>query len=331
MRSSRSPTWPLLAAATAQLVACAGPQSTLDPVGPSAQVVAALWWGMLALFTLVFAVVVALWLYAMRRKPRARDRETERRTGMRWIVGGGVMLPVASISVLLAFGMPAGQHIRALPGSGPPLVVDVIGHQWWWEVRYPQSGVVTANQLLLPAGRPVDLRVTSADVIHSFWVPRLAGKIDMLPGTVNVLRLVADRPAVLRGQCAEFCGAQHALMVLAVEAVSAERFEGWLAARRAPAPPPLSEHAAAVEAFRPYCGRCHRVAGVSEGRAGPDLTDVGARPTLGAGALPNRPGALRRWLHDHQELKPGNKMPVHDRLAPGELDAIADWLETLAP
>jgi cytochrome c oxidase subunit 2 len=304
----------------------------LDPAGPAAHAAAALWWGMLGFATLVLAVVVALWLHALRRNPPPYDADTARRVGRRWIVGGGVILPAASIVVLLAFGIPAGHRMLPLPPPGEPaLAIEVIGHQWWWEVRYPQSGVVTANQLVLPVGRPVDVRVTSADVIHSFWVPRLAGKIDMLPGRVNVVRLEADHVATLRGQCAEFCGAQHARMVLAVDTVAPERFAAWLAARRDAPPLAAPGHAAAVAAFRPYCGKCHRVAGVSEGRGGPDLTDVGARPTLGAGALPHAPGALRQWLREHQRLKPGNAMPVHDWLAQDTRDAIADWLETLAP
>ncbi|WP_460427911.1 cytochrome c oxidase subunit II [Azotobacter armeniacus] len=313
------------------LAGCHGPQSTLDPAGPAAQAAAWLWWGMLACFSLVLLLVVALWLLALYRSPRHYTPEQARRLGRRWILAGGVLLPGFSILVLLAFGIPLGLRMLPLPVSGAaPLRIEVTGHQWWWEIRYPETGVVTANQLILPVGRPVDVEVTSADVIHAFWVPRLGGKLDMLPGRRLTVRLQADRGGSYRGQCAEFCGAQHAHMVLAVEALETEAFEAWQAARQT-APSITREHAAAVDAFRPYCGECHRVAGVSSGSRAPDLTDVGARPSLGAGTLAMEEGAMRRWLHEHRQLKPHNGMPRHDRLPAATLDAIAAWLETLAP
>lgn len=305
--------------------------STLQPAGPAAREIAVLWWVMLGFSAVVLVAVVALWLYAQHRPPRRYSDEAARRVGQRWIVGGGILLPGASITALLLFGMPAGLRSLPLPTDEPPLEIQVIAHQWWWEVRYPQAGVVTANQLLLPAGRAINVHIGSADVIHGFWVPRLAGKIDAVPGLVNVLRLRADHPGRFLGQCAEFCGAQHARMALAVEAREPAAFEAWLAARRAPPKRPAPEHAAAVETFRGYCGRCHRVAGVSDGRAAPDLSDLGSRPSLGAGTLPNNPETLRRWLRGHQELKPGNAMPAHDGVAPERLGAIADWLGTLSP
>lgn len=313
------------------LAGCQGPQSALDPAGPAAQAAAWLWWGMFAWFGLVLLLVVLLWLLALRRAPRHYTPEQARRLGRRWIIAGGVLLPGFSILVLLAFGIPLGLRMLPLPLDGPPpLRIEVTGHQWWWAVRYPETGVVTANQLILPVGRPVDVEVASADVIHAFWVPRLGGKLDMLPGRRATLRLQADRAGRYRGQCAEFCGAQHAHMALAVEALETPAFEAWQAARRT-ASPIAPEHAAAVEAFRPYCGECHRVAGVSDGRRAPDLSDVGARPSLGAGTLAREEGAMRRWLREHQRLKPHNGMPRHDHLPEASLDAIAAWLETLAP
>ncbi len=216
------------------LSACSGPQSTLAPAGPAAQAVAELWWAMAAFAAGVLVVVVGLWLYAMGRSPRDLSPEQARRVGRRWIVGGGLVLPITAIVALLAFAIPIGHRLLPLPlPEQTPLRIDVVGHQWWWEVRYPDARVTAANRLHLPVGQPVDVHVSSADVIHSFWVPRLGGKIDAIPGITNVIRLYADRPGVFRGQCAEFCGAQHARMILSVEAQASRAFDAWLSARQA--------------------------------------------------------------------------------------------------
>lgn len=215
------------------LGACAGPQSMLDPAGPAAAEIARLWWGMAAFAGVVLSGVVLAWLMALRRTPRALDDNAARRVGLRWIVLGGVALPSASIVVLLAFGIPAGHRMMALPlADETPVRIEITGHRWRWEVRYPAAGVVVVDELHLPAGRTVDVHVRSADVIHSFWVPRLAGKIDLIPGRTNVVRLRADQPGVFRGQCAEFCGTGHAGMVLQVQAHEPAAFAAWLEARR---------------------------------------------------------------------------------------------------
>ncbi|MGE8498628.1 MAG: cytochrome c oxidase subunit II [Pseudomonas sp.] len=295
-----------------------------------AREVAILWWAMFGFASVVLLVVTLLWLYAMYRTPPQIDEQQARRINRHWLIGGGLVLPSVSIVLLLVFGIPVGHRMLPLPVIGEqPLRIEVIGHQWWWEVRYPDSGVVTANQLHLPVGRPVDLEVTSADVIHAFWVPRLGGKIDMIPGRHNRIRLQADQAGTFRGQCSEFCGTQHSHMILDVQAHEEEAFAAWLEARRAPQVAALPGPAG--ETFASQCGNCHRVAGVSDGERAPDLTDIGARRNLGAGVLPNEPGAMLRWLNDHQRLKPGNGMPLADDIAPDHLSAIADWLETLAP
>lgn len=212
------------------LVGCAGPFSTLDPVGPAARSAAGLWWGMFVFSSVVLAAVVALWLYAMRRDPGTVSDTAAQRLQNRWIIGGGLILPLASIALLLAFGIPLGHRMLPLPPEdGDVLRIEVTGHQWWWEVHYPDSGIRLRDELHIPAGMPVDLHLTSADVIHSFWVPRLGGKLDMIPGHINVLRLQADAPGVYRGQCAEFCGLRHAHMQFTVEAHDAGAFETWLA------------------------------------------------------------------------------------------------------
>jgi cytochrome c oxidase subunit 2 len=229
------------------LAGCSGPFSTLDPAGPAARSVAGLWWGMLAFATLVLVVLAGLWLYAMHRAPGSADANTDidtdansapdtdanaaqmRRIHQRWIIGGGLVLPVASIVVLLTFGIPIGHRMLPLaPAEGEAVRIDVTGHQWWWQVQYPATGISLENELHIPVGVPVDIYLTSADVIHSFWVPRLGGKLDAIPGRINILRLVADRPGVYRGQCAEFCGLQHAHMQFRLHAHRPEDFAIWL-------------------------------------------------------------------------------------------------------
>ncbi|PMR79323.1 cytochrome c oxidase subunit II [Halomonas urumqiensis] len=317
------------------LAGCSGDRSILDPAGPAARDVAWLWWAMLSGFGLVFVAVVVAWLAAFR--PRAhveRSPAEERRFSLRWILGGGIVLPGVSILALLVFGVPTGQRMLpvTLPGETPPQVIEVVGHQWWWEIRYPgeQGDVVTANHLVMPAGEPVEFHVTSADVIHAFWVPRLGGKIDMLPGRTNRIRLEADEPGVFGAQCAEFCGVQHTHMHLHVEALPREEYEVWLDARRSPLPEDEA-HAQARQDFIQHCAGCHRVAGLSDGERGPDLSDIGSRATLGAGVMAMEEGAIARWLATHQSLKPGNRMPSHDDLEDETLERLGAWLENLTP
>ncbi|WP_240538735.1 cytochrome c oxidase subunit II [Halomonas sp. SH5A2] len=320
------------------LVGCAGDNSILDPAGQAARDVVLVWWAMLGFGTAVLITVTSFWLYAFKQKKKRRTPAQERRIARCWIIGGGIILPVASIAVLLTFGVPTGQRMLALPLSDPPEVIEVIGHQWWWEVRYPgaEGGeVVTSNQLIMPAGEPVDFHVTSADVIHAFWVPRLGGKIDMIPGRVNKIRLEADEPSIFGAQCAEFCGTQHAQMQLYVEAVEREEYEAWLAERQTSELSSLAvsgqQHEPAREAFTAHCASCHRVAGLSNAQEGPDLSDLGSRTSLGAGVMPMEEGAVAQWLQHHQRLKPGNKMPTQDDIETDTLESLGAWLETLTP
>ncbi len=215
------------------LAGCSGPLSTLDPAGPSARSAALLWWGMFAYASVVLIAVVALWLYAMRRPEDTGDEAQQRRVHQRWIIGGGVILPTVSILLLLVFGVPMGHRMLPLPpAEGEAVRIDVTGHQWWWEVRYPDSSIALKNEIHIPAGTAIDIHLTTADVIHGFWVPRLGGKLDAIPGRVNVLRLQADKPGVYRGQCAEFCGLHHAGMQFTVTAHTPEDFTRWIEARR---------------------------------------------------------------------------------------------------
>ncbi|MGE4241215.1 cytochrome c oxidase subunit II [Ramlibacter sp.] len=211
------------------LPACAGPQSTLDAAGPSARAIALVWWWMLGVSAAVLAGVLLLWLAGMRRRRRPA-RPADPGWERRWLIGGGIVLPAVAIAALIGFGAGAGLHQLALPGLAPaPLRIDAVANQWRWEFRYGgDAGPRLDNRLRLPAGRPVDIHTRSSDVIHSFWVPALAGKLDAIPGRTLVIRLQAQEPGRWRGQCAEFCGLGHAHMVFEVEALPAAQFDAWL-------------------------------------------------------------------------------------------------------
>lgn len=220
----------LILAATLLFVAgCSGPYSTLDPAGPAASSVAALWWGMFIVSTLVLVVLCALWWYAMRRKAGQISDEEAQNQQNRWIIGGGIALPTVTITVLLAFGIPIGHNMLPLTPENEDVVrVEIEAHQWFWRVRYPDSGIELIDQIYIPADTPVDFHIRSEDVIHSFWVPRLGGKIDAIPGRTNVLRLRADEAGTYGGQCAEFCGRGHAFMQFEVTAIASDDFAAWL-------------------------------------------------------------------------------------------------------
>lgn len=212
---------------------CSGPLSTLDPAGPAAHDSALLWWWMFGYATLVLLAVVALWLYACRRRPREWSEAGAKRALRRWIIGGGIILPLGSVAALLAFGIPMGHRMLHLPTAGAtPLRIEAIGHRWQWEIRYPGVAAPAINELRLPVGRAVAIHTTSSDVIHSFWVPRLGGKVDAVPGRINVVRLEAREAGTFLGQCAEFCGLRHAHMKLVVHAMPQEQFDAWLSSQQ---------------------------------------------------------------------------------------------------
>jgi cytochrome c oxidase subunit II len=308
---------------------------SLDPQGPAAQTMAGLWWLMLGLGVavfVVFAIFLALGLFRRRRPTGGAEARPGNELGgafNRWIVGAGVVAPLLVIGAV--FGATIGA-MRRLPVTAPAgaLEVEVIGHQWWWEVRYPEAGLTLANEMHIPVGRPVAVRLTSADVIHSFWVPALGGKLDLLPDHANTLVLQADEPGEHRNRCAEYCGLQHTLMGMIVVAEPPERFEAWLAAQRQPAAEPTGAgEIRGRDVFLGACARCHTVAGTTAtGVKGPDLTHVASRRTLGAAAVANTTERLVQWVADPHELKRGVAMPAAD-LSPADLDAVIAYLGTL--
>jgi len=314
-------------APVAVLAGCAGEQSALDPRGPVAQSIATLWWllfwGGCAIFV---GVMAALW-HALRR-----DRRRPAPPPLVFLVGGGLVLPIVVLTALLVYGTAIGRLITQ-PAEAA-LRIEVTGHQWWWEVRYPASAgfdeVLTANELRLPIGVPVLFEVRGADVIHSFWIPNLGGKIDMIPGRTNRLWLSAAEPGRFRAQCAEFCGTQHARMGFLVVAEPPERFEAWRRARAAPARVDAPD--TGLQRFAALgCDRCHAIGGTSaRGAGGPALTHLADRPTLGAATVSNTPAALRLWLADHGDtLKPGSRGPSPRTLAADDVETLAVFLERL--
>ena len=318
-------------AALAALAGC-GEGSALMPSGPDAREIAGLWWLMFWLGAAVYVFVVALLLVVLRWRTRAEGPIPARRREGRFLVwGAGIGMTATIVVGLVLVSYSVGARIYDRRGSGG-VRVEVVGHKFWWEVRYlDRPGAVTANEIHIPVGDPVDLVLTSRDVIHSFWVPELAGKLDLIPGTRHVLRIQADRPGLYRGRCAEYCGVQHANMAILVVAQSRDEFDGWLDRQAEPRPVPADPRAQRGEEvfLRTACGACHRVRGTSAGSdVGPDLTHFAGRRTLGAGVRPNTRGHLGGWISDPQAIKPGNLMPP-TKLAPDELLALLAYLETL--
>ncbi len=323
----RSPGWTIILA-TLALAGCGGPQSALDPAGPSAVSL-----HRLGIIMYVGAALVTLLVTALMLVPflRPRDRPVNR-TLFLW--GGGVALPLLTLTALVPYVMTVGHETRA--ATTPEQVsVDVTGYVYWWDVAYRRPdgsrGAAAANELHVPVGEPVELFLHADDVIHSFWVPSLAGKTDMIPGRVNRMVIQADRPGVYRGQCAEYCGLQHALMAFDVIAVPRAEFDAWLAGAAQPTrQPDTPELRQGRDLFVSLgCGACHAVRGLSEARLGPDLTQVGSRRTLGAGTVPGGVGNIAGWIASAQYLKPGNAMPSYDQLEGPQLRALAAYLESL--
>ncbi|HEX6708514.1 MAG TPA: cytochrome c oxidase subunit II [Albitalea sp.] len=284
-------------------------------------------WVLLAGVAAIFAATMgALALGLRARKPAVPARW--------WIVGGGIVVPVVLLSALLAYS--TWRTVGLDRGPADPLVVSVTGRMWWWEIRYrnPADGAELrmANELHLPLGRPVQLGLTSADVIHSVWVPALGGKMDTVPGRVNRLVFTPRRAGVYRGSCAEFCGEQHARMALHVVVQPPAQFDAWLARQARPAQ--TTSDATLAQGRRAFvergCAGCHAVRGVAPGGTlAPDLTHVGSRLHLGAGVLPNDRAAIARWIVGVQALKPGAHMPAMRDADAATLDALAAWLASL--
>jgi cytochrome c oxidase subunit II len=313
-----------------------GQPSAFDPKSPFATQVAALSWLMFGIAALVLLIVTALLLIAVfrRKGDDFNPQLTNPRDGrvLRLVIIGGAVFPAIILIVLMALSISIQNASAADGASAGQPTIEVIGHRWWWEVRYPEQGFVTANEIHIPVGRPVTLKLTSADVIHSFWVPQLHPKLDLFPGQTNTLTLQADTAGAYRGECAEYCGEQHAHMQFLVIAQPPAEFDEWVSTQQKPAQDPAagSIEKEGQQAFLgSACVYCHTIQGTNaSGTLGPDLTHLNSRTTIGAGARPNSRANLSGWIMNSQSIKPGNLMPPMN-LAPDQLQAILAYLETL--
>jgi cytochrome c oxidase subunit 2 len=304
--------------------------SILDPHGAQAAPIAGLGWIMFGLSAVVFVVVMGFLLAAVLRARRRGEAEGEMGEANTRPILIGTALTAAIMIVLAGLGFWTLGGLAS--SNAAAMTVEVNGHQYWWEVRYPGQEIVTANEIHIPVGQPVAIRLMSDDVIHSFWVPELAGKLDLIPGRANELRIEASVPGVYLGECAEFCGIQHALMRFRVVAESPDAFAAWVAheSQNAAVSPPDSLVERGEEVFLgSACVYCHAVRGTAAASDfGPDLTHLASRKTLAAGVLDNNAGNLAAWIVDPQAIKPGNLMPGFNYDA-DELQALLAYLESL--
>ena len=302
--------------------------SMFQPAGPAARAISQLGWLFIILGSLVFLATMGYLLYGLiRRRPEAEDRQG----GTVIVIVAGMVLPALVLLILFVLNTNALGQVSAPPEGDASLVIEVSGRQWWWEVRYPDQQVTTANEIHIPAGQPVLLRLVSEDVIHSFWVPELHGKMDLIPGRVNDFWIQADQPGVYQGECAEYCGTQHAKMQFWVVAEPQETFDAWLEQMQQPANLPQDgDTQRGLEVFlSSNCVQCHAIQGTdATGELGPDLTHLASRQTIGAGILPLTRSNLGGWISNPQAVKPGVKMPPSD-ISGDDLMALIDFLLTL--
>lgn len=304
-------------------------QGAFAPRGSDAADLNVLFWVMVVLGGAVFGFVMWVFVRSASGRDPSLDEERRDRRSKRLVVGGGIVLPVVILLPLTVVMLVVGNRLAPLLGDA--YEIRVVAHQFWWEVIYPETGMVTANEIHIPVDTRVRVMLETADVIHSFWVPQLAGKIDMIPGQTTEIVIDADQPGTYLGQCAEFCGVQHARMRFLVIAQPMEEFEQWLADQTAPASPPDTDAAErGQEVFAELgCAACHSVRGTDAvGELGPDLTHLATRSTLGAATVPNNRGYLGGWITDPQSMKPGNLMPPIPMTGEQLLDLI-EFLEGL--
>jgi cytochrome c oxidase subunit 2 len=316
-------------------------QDALRSAGPQAAEIEKLWWFFVAVCAIVAVIVFAFLLHGLLKAPRADEsapadisglskHEGRLHRGVIW----GVSLSTVALLVLLVASVHTDRALASLDVKDA-LHIKVTANQWWWEITYddpdPSRTFVTANEIHVPVKRPVVVSLTSNDVIHSFWVPNLHGKRDLIPGHVLTMNLRADDAGTYRGQCAEFCGLQHAFMAFTVVADEPQAFEAWADAQRKPAPEPGDEKARRGKSLflSGPCMLCHNISGTpASARKGPDLTHLASRPTLAAGTLPNNPDNLAAWIKDPQSIKPGVNMPAN-AFVPEDRDALLAYLGTL--
>nr|WP_247509190.1 cytochrome c oxidase subunit II [Bradyrhizobium sp. 157] len=303
----------------------------MNPNSLQAVQLAELAWFLFGFGTFVLVLVIVTLSLAVRGSLRIRQALARESTVI-WL---GIAFPAVTLTVLLVYGVWVTRSHLNLPQGGNTISIEVVGEQWWWRVMYhaptgPQ--IASANEIRIPVGSPVTLKLRAADVIHSFWVPSLGGKVDMIPGRTTQLQLTVDRPGVYRGQCAEYCGGPHALMAMDVIAMSSSDYAAWFErAATVPATPEtdIGLHGRSIF-LAAGCGACHTVRGTAAaGSVGPDLTHIGARRSVGIDTLPLTRENLMRFIVDGQHVKPGNLMPEFRVLQPQQLEALASYLLSL--
>lgn len=319
------------------LTGCRGTQSALDPAGHQAARIDHLWWLMFWVSTAVFGLVILFLCIAVVRRASGEDKQPPPRPVQRRltaVVSGAVVVTVIILFIFLTDSFLTGRTLSSIEAPNAR-IITITGHQWWWKVRYEDpiasNIVVTANEIHIPVGEPVQFKLKSSDVIHSFWIPNLHGKRDLIPGRTTTLWIRADRPGAFDGQCAEFCGMQHARMRFRVIAQEPQEFQLWLEHQRAPARTPStpSEQRGQKVFLSNTCIMCHTIRGTrAVASVAPDLTHLASRQTIAANTLRNTRGHLGGWVLDPQRIKPGNRMPPND-IAPEDLHPLLDYLMSL--
>jgi cytochrome c oxidase subunit II len=328
--------------AVAGLSACGGIHNAINPAGPQAGNISKVWWLMFIVCSIVFLLVMIAVLLALRKRTPESDlaapmlepsaqQERQRRN----VVITAVTLTVIVLFVFLLASYSAGRSMTAELDKKNGLAIEVTGHQWWWEVRYldvdASNIFMTANEIHIPVGVPVTFSLRATDVIHSFWVPNLAGKKDLIPGKVNTIWLQADKPGVYRGQCAEYCGLQHARMALWIVAEPQDQFNAWRQNQTQTSYTPASDSQRYGQQvfLSSTCVMCHTINGTPAGsNIGPNLTHVASRKMIAAATLVNTREHLEQWIKDPQIFKPGTRMPANN-LAEGDMQALLDYLQSL--
>jgi cytochrome c oxidase subunit 2 len=318
-----------------------GIQNALNPAGPNAASLSNLWWLMFWVCSAVYVLVMIALAIAIRKGRRQTDLspvldispQTNRRR-RNAVISAGIVTTLV-LFVFLIYSFSTGRSLTADLGQKNGLSIEVTARQWWWEVRYNDVDAsnifTTANEIHIPVGVPVLFTLQGGDVIHSFWVPNLAGKKDLIPGKISTQWLQADKPGVYRGQCAEYCGLQHARMAFWIVADPPEQFFAWRQGQtQASVPPSTDSQRRGQQVFlSSSCVMCHTINGTTAGsNFGPNLTHVGSRNTIAAATLSNTREHLARWIVDSQQFKPGNKMPQNN-LGQADLDALVDYLQSL--
>lgn len=329
---------PLCTASVLVLTGCATPRSTLNPGGPAAGNISSLEWAVLITFCVVALIMWLLLLWAaMRRRGSLSTHEPwNQGGGQKWILIGGFAIPFVVLSVFFVMAVAWLTRFPVQDGNMQHPEIRVIGHQWWWEVKYlhqpADQQFTTANEIHIPVGKPIDIELDSADVIHSFWVPTLHGKVDLIPGQRNYIRIQADHAGTYRGQCAEYCGNQHAHMLLLVVAQPEPEYEAWYAQQVNPAALPTTAEALhGRDVFMgAACAFCHQIRGTeAHGTVAPDLTHLASRQRLAANSYANNTANLEAWVTHAQSLKPGAEMPNLTEFNGTDLRALVAFLQQL--